>query len=137
MDNKIRHKARVISINNNKLTLSLTSVSACANCHAKSACTAADLKEKQVQVYSHKHYPVGTEVMVETSMTVGIKAVLYAYVLPIVVALTGLFVYTAIGFSELQSGLLCLGALAAYFIVLSLFRNKLEKNFKFNILHDA
>jgi sigma-E factor negative regulatory protein RseC len=134
VNKNIQHKATVVDNSSKKLKLKIDSMSACASCHAKSACTAADSKEKYIEVYTDKSFPVGSQVIVEGKSSLSIKATMYAYGMPIIILIVGLFVYTAFDFSEAMSGILSIVSLLPYYIFLKLYNRKLEKTFTFNIV---
>ncbi|MEW5845346.1 MAG: SoxR reducing system RseC family protein [Bacteroidota bacterium] len=132
--NVIEHLGRVEAITANDIRVVIISQSACASCHAKGACTAADVAEKQVVVSRPYHsYTVGETVKVTMKQSLGYKALFLGYILPLIVLLVSLFVFNALGFSEGMSGLLSLGVLVPYYLILYAFRKRIEKEFHFDI----
>lgn len=132
--NVIEHLGRVEAITANDIRVVIISQSACASCHAKGACTASDVAEKQVVVSKPFHsYTVGETVKVTMKQSLGYKALFLGYILPLIVLLVSLFVFNAIGFSEGISGLLSLGVLGPYYFILYVFRKRIEKEFYFDI----
>lgn len=130
----IEHKGRIDSINENKLTISFLAMSSCASCHAKGACTAADMQEKSVEVYDFTNkFQVGEEVNVVLKQTLGFRALLLGYVLPFLLVLTVLILLTAITNDEAISGLGSLAVLIPYYLGLFLLRNKIKKKFSFEV----
>jgi len=132
--NVIEHLGRVDAITANDIRVVIISQSACASCHAKGACTTADVAEKQVVISKPYHnYTVGETVKVTMKQSLGYKALFLGYILPLIVLLVSLFVFNALGFSEGLSGLLSLGVLVPYYLILYLFRKRIEKEFYFDI----
>lgn len=132
--NVIEHLGRVEAITANDIRVVIISQSACASCHAKGACTMADVAEKQVVVSKPYHsYTVGETVKVTMKQSLGYKALFLGYILPLIVLLVSLFVFNALGFSEGMSGLLSLGVLGPYYFILYAFRKRIEKEFYFDI----
>lgn len=132
--NVIEHLGRVEAITANDIRVVIVSQSACASCHAKGACTASDVAEKQVVVSKPFHsYTVGETVKVTMKQSLGYKALFLGYILPLIVLLVSLFVFNGIGFSEGISGLLSLGVLGPYYFILYVFRKRIEKEFYFDI----
>lgn len=130
----IEHLGRVEAITATDIRVVIISQSACASCHAKGACTAADVAEKQIVVSKPFHsYTVGEIVKVTMKQSLGYKALFLGYILPLIVLLVALFVFKAIGFSEGISGLFSLGVLGPYYLVLYVFRKRIEKEFYFDI----
>jgi len=76
---------------------------------------------------------VGEEVNVVMRQSLGRKAVMLAYVLPLVALVASLLILFSVGLPEGVAGLLSLGILAVFYSVLHLFRSKLDKEFNFNI----
>lgn len=132
--NVIEHLGRVDAITANDIRVVIISQSACASCHAKGACTTADVAEKQVVISKPYHsYTVGETVKVTMKQSLGYKALFLGYILPLIVLLVSLFVFNALGFSEGLSGLLSLGVLVPYYLILYVFRKRIEKEFYFDI----
>lgn len=75
----------------------------------------------------------GDEVMVTLKASMGHKVVWLAYVLPLVVLMTVLAGMTGFGISELYSGLFAIGAVALYYFVIWLLRNRLRNEYVFDI----
>lgn len=130
---QIEHEGIVIQSLNNQTTVRIVSQSACASCHAKSACTAADLQEKLIEVETNETYSPGQQVMLIGNQELGLKAAWWAYVLPVALVLITLILSFAITQSENVSGLLALLVLVPYFIIIKLAGSILKKKFAFRI----
>ncbi len=113
----------------------ITSRSACGSCAARQACGLAEATEKEVEVYTEQAaaYRVGDAVMVGVRKRIGGRAVLIAYVGALVVLVGVLVVATAMGLNEGLAVVVTLGAVAAYYGVLWLFRKKIEHTIQFTI----
>ncbi len=48
MQGEIEHKGIVQKVSERKITVGIINESACASCHAKGACTVADMKDKEI-----------------------------------------------------------------------------------------
>ncbi|HDP74559.1 MAG TPA: hypothetical protein ENN49_01565 [Bacteroidales bacterium] len=132
--NVIEHLGRVEAVTATDIRVTIISQSACASCHAKGACTAADVAEKQVVVSKPYHsYTVGETVKVTLQQSLGFKALFLGYILPLIVLVVSLFVFNAMGLSEPVSGLIALAVLVPYYLLLYLFRKRIEKQFHFDI----
>lgn len=111
-------------------------VSACASCHAKGTCSAANQDEKLIDVESNDHsFSVGQLVNITGSATLGLLAVLLAFVLPFILILVSLLVLSNFQITETVAGMLSLSLLIPYFVVLALFNKYLKRKLKFNIEH--
>jgi len=62
-----------------------------------------------------------------------ITAILVAYMLPVIIVVTSLLIMQNAGVPELKAGLISLGTIAAYFVTLRIFRQKLEKQITITI----
>ena len=130
----IEHRGIVERIGTGTADILIIQMSACASCHAKNACSASDMAEKIIRVSYHGNsLKKGDEVIITGAKTMGWKAVAYAFILPFIALMTVLIIATETGLSELYAGLAALGALAPYYLILYLFREKLKNKFTFTI----
>lgn len=131
----VDHLGRVQEITSTDIVVKIISQSACASCHANGACGMSDSTEKMVVVHKSNHnYTVGQSVKVMLRQSLGFRALLLGYVLPFLIVLLILIFLTAIGVSEGKSGLLSLFALVPYYAGLYLLRDKVSKQFTFDIV---
>ena len=132
---EITHRGRIVSITPEFTTVEIVSESACAACHAKGLCSLGDSKVKQVEVPTRgwDNYAVGQEVSVVLRATMGHKAVWLAYGVPLLVLVAALLSILSAGGSELLAGLGAIGAVAVYYGVIWLLRDRLRKEYVFNI----
>ena len=132
---EITHRGRIVSITPEYTTVEIVSESACAACHTKGLCSLGDSKIKQVEVPTRgwDNYTVGQEVSVVLRATMGHKAVWLAYVVPLLVMVAALLGILAAGGSVLLAGLGAIGAVAVYYGVIWLLRDRLRKEYVFNI----
>ena len=109
--------------------------SACASCHAKSACGAADTKlyEVDARIPQGDTFAVGEEVRVAVHNQQGYFAIFLGYVLPFLLLMLALVVTNVLGASELVMALGMLGMLAVYYFVLYLLRSRVSRRFSFTI----
>ena len=130
---QIDHVGTISDIKDEKITVSILNVSACAGCHAKSACSMSDMKEKNIDIIDYSSsFELGEEVKVVYQESLGWLALLLAYVLPFVLVLITLFIATAFT-NELISGLMALGILLPYYSLLYFLKDRLKKTFSFTI----
>ncbi len=136
MADVIKHEGRVDSIDGDCIHVRIVQASACAACGAKSLCSAAESKEKIVDVYGADTtaYQVGQRVMVEGAATMGMKAVRLAFLFPLLllVAAVALVMWLADG-NEALGAVAALLTLAAYFAVLFACKKRLAREFTFTI----
>ncbi len=136
MADVIKHDGIVDSIEGSCIHVRIVQVSACAACGAKSLCSAAESKEKIVDVYGADTtaYQVGQRVMVEGAASMGMKAVRLAFLFPLLllVAAVALVMWLADG-NEALAALAALLVLTAYFLLLFANKKKLAREFTFTI----
>jgi len=113
----------------------IISESACSACHAKSLCSLSESSVKRIEVPTSgwQNFAEGDEVDVLMELSMGGKAVVLAYAIPLILMVAVLFVMLLAGCSELSSGLGALASLAVYQLILFLFRKKLRNEITFKI----
>ena len=136
MADVIKHEGRVDSIDGDCIHVRIVQASACAACGAKSLCSAAESKEKIVDVYGADTtaYQVGQRVMVEGAATMGMKAVRLAFLFPLLLLVdaVALVMWLADG-NEALAALAALLVLTVYFLLLFANKKKLAREFTFTI----
>lgn len=134
MNDTIEHSGIIQSMKNGYARVLITQVSACAGCHARSACMASDRKEKVIDVPCHDtRFKPGDRVTIAGSSSIGRKAVLFAFILPFIVLFSVLLIVYAVTHDELRAGLISLLTLIPYYLILYLLRNTMKKQFTFYI----
>ena len=129
----IEHLGRIDAVTPNDIRVVIISQSASASCHAKGACSASDVSEKIVVVSKTNHnFLVGETVKVLLKQSLGFKALFLAYILPFIVVITALFSLSSF-VSEGIAGILALLSLIPYYAILYFFKNKISKQFNFDI----
>lgn len=134
-NSEISHRGRIVSITPEVTTVEIVSESACASCHAKGLCSLGDSTVKQVELPTRgwDNYHPGQEVDVVLRASMGHKAVWLAYVLPLLVMVAALLGTLSAGGTELTAGLIAIGAVALYYLVIWLLRGRLRNEYIFNI----
>ena len=143
----IKHDGIIIALNEDGTALvRIVQTSACAACKAKAMCASAESAEKEmtVMLLGDGQWAVGDSVEVMVQQKMGWKAVVLAYLLPFFVMLAVMFIGN--GLLAMGDGLLAMGdgakreavlgtvalcAMALYYLVLGLFKDKLQKEFSF------
>ena len=147
----IKHDGVIIALNEDGTALvRIVQTSACAACKAKAMCASAESAEKEMTVVLLSdngrpmgygvldadkpllEYKVGDAVEVMVQQRMGWKAVVLAYLLPFFVMLAVMLVGNAIwAVREEILGTVALCAMALYYLVLGMFKDKLQKEFSF------
>jgi sigma-E factor negative regulatory protein RseC len=136
MANTIQHYGDIESIVGDHITVKIVQTSACSGCSVKGHCSAAESKEKTVDIYSPlaSSYDVGERVIVVGAASLGMKAVLLAFVIPFLVLVVTLFVCMSLtGGDELLSSLISFLLLVPYYFAVWAMRDKMKKKFSFTI----
>lgn len=132
---EICHKGKIVEITPEFTTVEIISESACGSCHAKGLCGVSETESKAVQLPTRgwDDYKVGDEVQVVLKASMGHKAVWLAYMIPLIVLLSVMFILLAAGWKDIQAALSAIVAVCEYYFVLWLFRKKLQNEYIFNI----
>ena len=132
MDEMIKHEGVVLSTNGNVAHVEIVQTSACSACKARSMCMSSESQQKQMDVVMLEPMQAGDRVEVEVRERLAWRAVLLAYILPFVVMMAVIAVLDyATDWSEAITGTLSLCAIALYYLILSAFKHKLQKQFSF------
>ena len=132
MDEMIRHEGVVVSINGNKAHVEIVQTSACSACKARSMCMSSESQSKEMDAIMLEPMKIGDKVEVEVRERLAWKAVLLAYILPFIVmiGIIAILDFTT-DWSEAVVGTLSLCGIAVYYIGLSFFKDRLQKQFVF------
>ncbi|MFC0876008.1 SoxR reducing system RseC family protein [Saccharicrinis sp. FJH2] len=131
----ITHSGKVQKISGDCIEVEIQTGSACGHCSASDQCVAADSSTRRITVenYQGPALNIGDWVTLTGKNRDGLTAVFFAYFLPFILVIVTLFVSNSIVDSEAISGLISLGILIPYYIVLWLFKNRLKRKFSFKI----
>ncbi|MBQ6690958.1 MAG: SoxR reducing system RseC family protein [Rikenellaceae bacterium] len=131
----IEHVGVVEAIEDDKILVKIVAESACASCAARSACGMSESTDKQIEVHTREaaSYAVGERCVVSVERAAGLKAVVLAYCMPLLVMLVVLVACSAAGLSDGVAAVAALGVVAAYYFVVRLLRSKIETNIIFKI----
>jgi len=130
----IEHEGIIEQIDGDKAHVKIDSASACASCHAKGACSAADQEEKYLDVLLHgATYSQGETVNVQVEKRLGFRAVALGYFYPFLLVMLVLIAMIILGAPELKAGTFALLSLLPYYLGLYLFRKRIESTFTFSI----
>ena len=136
MAKEIQHVGTVAEVSAKQVVVRITSRSACGSCAARAACGLAEAQEKLIEVKTADaaRYAGGDEVTVGVKPYIGAKAVGLAYVGALVVLILALVLSVGVfGVSEGVGVLITLAAVALYYGVLWLVKDKIEHTIQFTI----
>ena len=131
----IKHRGIVEKIDGSHIVVRIVQTSACSACSAKGLCNASESKEKQIDVYEvNPAYRIGEEVILCGTTSMGMKAVLLAFGIPVFLLLAALFVTMRVTDGDaLLSAIVALVAVVPYYAVLYWMKDKMNKTFSFVI----
>jgi positive regulator of sigma E activity len=113
----------------------IEAVSACAACKAKSMCNLTDVQEKiiEVQHTNPSNFKPGELVTIHMKRSMGNKALWLGYLLPFLIVMVSLFLFSYLTGSELQAGIDFPVIALPYYLILYIMRNRLKNTFRFEI----
>lgn len=134
----ILHNGVVKLVHGQKVVVTIQQAAACSACAAKTLCSSAEAKEKDVDVFTPEAsaYQVGQQVTLEGRLTDGRRAAIIAYGLPLLLMLPVLFVAIRLTGSEPLGAFSALLTVVLYYVVIYFFfRKRLQQSFSFRIKH--
>ena len=131
----VSHSGTILSVDPQFIKVEIVSESGCSSCHAQGLCGVWDQKVKEVMVPTpvSEFYEPGEEVWVDLKASMGYKAVWIAYAVPLVILVSVIMVLLLAGVGELAAGLTGIAAVAVYYFVVWLLRERLRDQYIFTI----
>ena len=129
----IQHDGIVQEVGNNSVLVTITSNSACAGCHAEGLCNITGKEEKSINVTGKYNVAPGDRVTVQMEPSMGYKAILLSYLIPLIIIIACLSIMISTGLSEPVAGLVSISILIPYFLILYLFRSRINRRFIFTL----
>ena len=135
MSDIIKHRGRVESIDGSHIIVRIIQTSACSGCSIKSHCNASESKEKLIDVYEvGASYQIGEEVVLCGTTSMGMRAVLLAFGVPLLILVLALGITMFLTDEDaLISSLVGLLSIVPYYLVLHFYKVKMKKTFSFTI----
>lgn len=129
------HDGTVIAVTPRLVKVEMHVVSACSSCKAHANCTFVDKADKVVEVETDewKNYNEGDTVTVTVNESLGLLAVLLAYILPALLLIAAVILLSVFTHSEIVAASLPIAIVAVYYLILYRFRNRLQKKFSFGL----
>jgi positive regulator of sigma E activity len=131
----IEHEGIIKEISQNKITVGFVSQPSCIGCHAKGVCNMDQQDGKHLNVFdtSPDQYSIGEKVKIVIKETLGLKAVFIAYIIPFILLMVTLFVMEPVLKSEIRAGLMALAMLVPYYLLVFLYKDRIQKEINFNL----
>lgn len=136
MNQKITHSGIIESLEPGCAHVRIVQTSACAACKVAGYCNASEKKEKIIDVFCdtrERGLAVGQTVTVSTTPKVARRALLWGFGLPLVIMLGVLFVILMLTDDEGFAAMGGLLALAPYYLLIWLMRDKMREQLSFEI----
>ena len=135
MENRISHEGIVTKIDNENIEVKILSQSACAACNIKGACNMSEMKEKIIIIPApkDKNLSIGQEVKISMGLGQANRAVIFAYVIPVVILISMIFILNSLKIEEGINALISIGSLIPYYLILFLFKDKIKRKFEYEI----
>jgi len=129
----IMHDGVVQEAGSNSVLVTITSSSACAGCHAEGLCNIVGKEEKTIDVTGKYDVRPGDHVTVMMQQSMGFRAIILSYLIPLIVVIASLSVLISSGVAEPVAGLLSIMILIPYFLILYLLRKRINRRFTFTL----
>lgn len=131
----IEHPGVVEDIRNDMVLVRIKTRTACGDCKSKSYCGLQDVKDKIIDIETPKaaNYMVGQHVTVTLKESLGYKALLLGYLIPLVILVLTLVLMLAVSGNEPLSALVAVLLMVPYYLMVYIKRDKLRKTFNFYI----
>ena len=136
MSDKINHSGVVETVDGEHLRVRILQTTACSACKVAGHCSAAESKEKIVDVVLGKgsvDYKVGDNVVVSTTQSAVGKALFVGFLLPFGVMVVALLVAIVVTSDELVSALVAIASLVPYYLIIYMLRDRLGRSVTFSI----
>ena len=135
MENRISHEGIVTKIDNENIEVKILSQSACAACNIKGACNMSEMKEKIITIPApkDKNLSIGDNVIISMGLGQANRAVIFAYVIPVVILISMIFILSSLKMEEGINALISIGTLIPYYLILFLFKDKIKRKFEYEI----
>ncbi len=135
MSDIVYHQAKVTAVASDAVDVLLEKGSACATCYNRGACSSLDNKNVvyHIETKNAQNFYVGEMVTIGISVNSGLKAVVLAYIIPLILLLVVCFLLQIWIKSELWQILITLGVIVVYYVLLGTQKHRLNQKFTFTI----
>ena len=132
---RISHEGVVEEVRGDSVRVRIVQTSACAACKVAGHCSAAESKEKVVEVVDGRAaaYAPGDNVVVSIEPSTGRRAVILAFVVPFLILVAVLVVALWVTGDEGVAAIVALASLVPYYLLLHGMERRLARKFSFVI----
>ena len=129
----VDHEGIVKEIDNEIVTVQITSRSACSACHAEGVCSMSGKENKTINIAGHYNFKKGDSVIVQMEKSLGFSAVILGYFIPFIIVIATLVIFLALQFKESHAGIIALLSVFPYYLFLLVYKKKINKKFVFSL----
>ncbi len=135
MNDIVSHNGIITDISNDEVQVKILSKSSCVSCNIKSACNMSEMQEKIITIPApkDKNLSIGDNVKISMGIGQANKAVVFAYIIPLIILVSMIFILNALKLEEGINALISIGSLIPYYLILYLFRDKIKRKFEYEI----
>lgn len=133
LKDKIQHDGTVREVGIDSVVVSIVSCAACAGCQIRGMCGMTENEEKIIDIKGSYDVSPGDKVTVQMEESAGMKAVVLSYLVPFFIVVGSLVIIQSLSINELQAGLISIALLVPWFLILYLFRKKIDRSFTFTL----
>lgn len=135
MNDTVSHDGIITKISSDEVQVKILSKSACASCNIKTACNMSEMQEKTISIPipKDKNLSIGQEVTISIKLSQANRAVIFAYVIPVIILISMIFILNAFKIDEGINALISIGSLIPYYLIIFLFRGRLKRKFDYEI----
>lgn len=134
MSSKITHDGEVIKVEDDYVHVRIIQKTACSECHAKSACHVSRDNEKIIEIPHTSDVQPGDKVCIVGTASMGLKAVGYAFVLPLILLFAALFFFLRLFNNEAYAIIASLAVMALNYLLYYFMRDKFRTQFVFELV---
>lgn len=134
----MRHQGIVMAKTATGVHIRIVGADACADCKAHSVCNSSEKKDKFVDALldasASARYNIGDTVTIEGAPSMGMKATVLGFGLPLLLMVAGIIVGAQLLNDETIGALAGLAVLLPYYLILWLLKPKLNEKFVFRVV---
>ena len=130
----IRQSATVIRVDATQIEVEVCRPEACAACKAKSVCSEGGGQGKRMTLANDgQGYQLGEQITLVMRRSAGLKAVVIAYLVPVILVVAALLVFQTVQIKETVAAISTLVLLGLYVLVIRLLRGRLNRELTIEI----
>lgn len=131
-EKEVSHTGIVKAISENGIKVGIVVQSGCASCQIKGTCNMSEQTDKELDITCNPNaFYIGQKVMVRLKASQGMNALFLGYVLPFIILLLTMIISSNLIDNEGIVGLISLGSIVPYYIILYLLKNSIRKKFTY------